>query len=115
VAPRSSSHNHASTIARLELRLAPLELEQKAVALAMGAGLGVGAAIFLLFAVGFAAATAASALTLVVASWLALLIVTGVLLGSPYARPARAATAEAGSTAGARASDQRGEADHGRG
>jgi hypothetical protein len=43
----------------------------------MGAGVGVGAAIFLLFA----AATAAAALTLVVASWLALLIVTGVLLG----------------------------------
>ena len=61
-------------------RLALLELKQKAAALAVGIGLGVGAALFALFALGFAFATAAAALATVLATWLALLIVTGALL-----------------------------------
>ena len=51
---------HASALARLELELAALELKKKIVALGLGAGLLIGAAVF-------------------VATWVALLIVTGAL------------------------------------
>ena len=60
---------HASAIVRLELELASLELKRKLAALGLGIGRGLGAAIFLLFMLGFALAT-----------WLALLIVTALLL-----------------------------------
>jgi hypothetical protein len=72
---------HASTLARLELRLALLELKQKLVALGVGIGLGVGAAILALFGLGFGLATAAAALGTTVSMWLALLIVAGALVG----------------------------------
>ena len=72
---------HASAIARLEVQLATAELKRKGIALGLGIGLGLGAAVFGLFALGFAFATAAAALALVVSTWLALLIVTGILLG----------------------------------
>jgi hypothetical protein len=67
---------HASSIARLELRLAAAELKEKVAALGLGVGLGAGAAVCALFALGFAAATIAAALALLVSTWLALLIVT---------------------------------------
>jgi hypothetical protein len=70
----------ASAIVRLELALAAAELKKKVVALGLGIGLLVGAAIFGLFALGFLFATAAAALATAVSTWLALLIVTGVLL-----------------------------------
>jgi hypothetical protein len=69
-----------SSIVRLEIELALAELKRKVVALGLGIGLLVGAGVFLLFMLGFALATAAAALALVVSTWLALLIVTGVLL-----------------------------------
>ena len=72
---------HASAIARLEVQLATAELKRKGIALGLGIGLGLGAALFGLFALGFAFATAAAALALVVSTWLALLIVTGILFG----------------------------------
>jgi hypothetical protein len=71
---------HGSAIMRLELELAALELKRKIVALGLGIGLGIGAAVFLLFMVGFAYAAVAAALALVVPTWAALLIVTGILL-----------------------------------
>ena len=71
--------DRASSIVRLELRLAAAELKKKVVALGLGIGLLVGSALFGFFALGFALATAAAALALVVATWLALLIVTGGL------------------------------------
>ena len=70
---------HASSIAKLELELAGLELKKKAVSLGLGIGLGVGAAIFGLFMLGFGLATVAAALATTVSTWLALLIVTGIL------------------------------------
>lgn len=71
---------HASTLARLELELAGLELKQKAGAFGAGVGLGIGAALVALYALGFLFATAAVALAIVLDAWLALLIVSVVLL-----------------------------------
>jgi hypothetical protein len=71
---------HASALARLEMELAGLELKGKVASLGLGVGLLVGAAVFGLFAVGFGLATIAAALSIVLDSWLALLIVFGSLL-----------------------------------
>lgn len=69
-----------SSIVHLEIELALAELKRKAATLGVGIGLLVGAAIFVLFMLGFAFATIAAALATVVSMWLALLIVTGILL-----------------------------------
>jgi positive regulator of sigma E activity len=69
-----------SSIVRLEIQLALNELKRKVVALGLGIGLLLGAGIFLLFMLGFAFATVAAALATVLSTWLALLIVTGILL-----------------------------------
>ena len=71
---------HASSVAKLELRLATLELKKKATAFAIGIGLGVAAALLALFMLGFALATAAAAFATFLPWWLALLIVTLALL-----------------------------------
>ena len=71
---------HASALARLELELAALELKRKVVSLGVGIGLGLGAAVMLLFMTAFAYATIAAALATTMRTWLALLIVTGILL-----------------------------------
>ena len=68
-----------SAIVRLEIELALSELKRKVVALGVGIGLLLGAGIFLVFMLGFAFATVAAALATVVSTWLALLIVTGIL------------------------------------
>jgi hypothetical protein len=69
-----------SSIVRLELELAALEVKRKVVALGLGIAFGVGAAVFLFFMLGFAFATIAAALATAMATWLALLITTGILL-----------------------------------
>jgi hypothetical protein len=71
---------HASTLARLELELATLELKRKVGALGLGIGLTVGAGLFFVFALAFGLAAGAAALTLVVSTWLALLIIFGALV-----------------------------------
>ena len=71
---------HASRIARLELDLALIELKEKATALAGGIVLGVVALVLALFGLGFALATIAAALDTFLATWLALLIVSAVLV-----------------------------------
>jgi fatty acid desaturase len=71
---------HAKTIANLEVRLALAELKEKIAALAVGIGAGVAAGIMALFGLGFGAATAAAALELVLPTWAALLIVTGIFV-----------------------------------
>jgi protein-S-isoprenylcysteine O-methyltransferase Ste14 len=70
----------ASAIFRLELELATIELRRKARSLGLGIGFAVGAAVVLVFMVGFAFATVAAALATALATWLALLVVTGLLL-----------------------------------
>lgn len=72
--------SHASSIARLELRLAVAELKEKLSALGLGVGLALGALIGVLFAIGFTAATIAAALATTLATWLALLIVTAAFI-----------------------------------
>jgi predicted PurR-regulated permease PerM len=69
-----------SSIVRLEIQLAVSELKRKVVALGLGIGLLVGAGLFLVFMLGFAFATVAAALATFLSTWLALLIVTGMLL-----------------------------------
>ncbi|HEX4519030.1 MAG TPA: phage holin family protein [Gaiellaceae bacterium] len=72
--------DHASTLARLEVRLALLELKQKLAALGLGIGLAVGAGIVALYTLGFALAAVAAGIATAVSTWLALLIVAVVLL-----------------------------------
>jgi len=72
--------DRVSAIVRLEIQLAVSELKRKAVAIGLGIGMLVGAGIFLLFMLGFAFATVAAAFATFLSTWLALLIVTGILL-----------------------------------
>jgi uncharacterized membrane protein YqjE len=71
---------HVSAIARLELKLALLELKEKAAALGTAAGLGAAAVVFALFGLAALIATAAIALSLVLATWLAVLLLATLLL-----------------------------------
>ena len=71
---------HASALARLEMELASLELKQKVASLGLGVGLLITAAVFGLFALGFGLATIVIALSIVLDTWLAGLIVFGSLL-----------------------------------
>jgi hypothetical protein len=70
----------ASAIARLELELASMELKKKIAALGVGIGLAFGAVAVGLYGIGFLLATAAAGLAEFMPVWLALLIVTVVLL-----------------------------------
>jgi uncharacterized membrane protein YqjE len=70
----------ASSIARLELELASLELKKKGAALGVGLGLAVGAAAVGFYGIGFLFATIAAGLAEAMPVWLALLIVTVMLL-----------------------------------
>jgi Putative Actinobacterial Holin-X, holin superfamily III len=75
--------DHAVALGKLELKLALLELKEKAAAFELGAGLLVGAAVFAVFALGFLLAASAAALAIVLATWLALLVVAfGVLVAA---------------------------------
>ncbi len=71
---------HASSLIRLELELATLELKRKLAAFGAGIGLGVGALVVLLYALGFGLATIVQALDSFMPRWLALLVVTLVLV-----------------------------------
>jgi Putative Actinobacterial Holin-X, holin superfamily III len=71
---------HASSVAKLELRLATLEVKKKAASFAVGIGLGAAAALLALFMLGFGLATIAVAFATFLPWWLALLIVTVALL-----------------------------------
>ncbi len=70
---------HASSLARLELELAILEPKKKVSQLGIGLGLGAGAVLFVVFGLAFVFATIAAGLATAVATWLALLITTGLL------------------------------------
>jgi protein-S-isoprenylcysteine O-methyltransferase Ste14 len=71
---------HASSWFRLERELAVIELKGKVTALGIGLVLLIAAAVVGLYAIGFVFATIAAALATFLPTWLALLIVTGVLV-----------------------------------
>jgi len=71
---------HASTVTKLELRLAALELKKKLGSFAVGIALGAATAVLSLFVLAFALATIAAALATFLSWWLALLVVTVALL-----------------------------------
>lgn len=71
---------HASALARLELRLALTEVRRKARRVGIGAGLLVGAALVGGFGVTIGIAAGIAAIALALPVWLALLVVGGFLL-----------------------------------
>lgn len=72
---RSLTEN-TQALLRKEIELAKLEITEAMVARGIAIGLAVAGAVLGLFILGFAGVTAATALALVVAPWLAWLIVT---------------------------------------
>jgi Zn-dependent protease with chaperone function len=80
VASVKAVKKRTQSLVQLNLELAKLEGKQKATALGVAAGLGAVAAVLLVYAVGFAFAAIAAALSEAVSLWLALLIVAGLLL-----------------------------------
>ena len=68
-----------SSIVRLELELAALELKRKVVSLGLGIGFALGALVMLVFMVAFVYAAIGAALSLVMPTWAALLVVAGIL------------------------------------
>jgi hypothetical protein len=71
---------HAGAVARLHVELAQLEVKRKIASLAVGIVLAAVAAVFGLFALGFGLAAAAAGFATFLPTWLALLIVSGILL-----------------------------------
>ena len=80
VARTKSVQQRAHSLVRLNLELAKLEAKKKAAALGVAAGLALLAVVLLVYAIGFAFATAAAGLSEALPLWLSLLIVTGVIL-----------------------------------
>jgi hypothetical protein len=71
---------HAARLAKLELELKTVELKGKAARLGLSAGLGLAAVLLVPLLAAFALAAVAAALATVLDVWLAILIVTGILL-----------------------------------
>ncbi len=71
---------HAARLARLELELKTVELRGRAARLGIGGGLGLLAVLLAPLLVVFLLAAAAAALATVLQVWLAILVVTAVLL-----------------------------------
>ena len=71
---------HAARLAKLELELKAVELKGKAARLGIAAGLGVSAVLLAPLLVVFVLATIAAALATVFQVWIAILIVSGLLL-----------------------------------
>ena len=70
----------AARLARLELELKKTELKGKAMRFGIGAGLGLAAVLLAPLLVIFLLAVVAAALATVLQVWLAILVVTGILL-----------------------------------
>jgi CBS domain containing-hemolysin-like protein len=72
--------DHAARLAKLEFELKAVELRGKAVRLGLGAGLGLLAVLLAPLLVIFVLATIAAVLSTVLQVWVAILIVSGLLL-----------------------------------
>ena len=71
--------DHAGAVVRLHVELAQLEVKRKVASLAAGIVLALVAAVLGLFALGFGLAAAAAGFATFLPTWLALLIVFGIL------------------------------------
>ena len=80
VARTRSVKQRAESLVRLNLELAKLEAKKKVAALGLTAGLALLAVVLVVYAIGFAFATAAAGLSEALPLWLSLLIVTGLIL-----------------------------------
>jgi H+/Cl- antiporter ClcA len=68
------------SLVRLNLELAKLEAKKKAMALGVAGGLALLAAVLVVYAIGFAFASAAAGISEALPVWLSLLIVAGAIL-----------------------------------
>ena len=75
-----SVKQRAESLVRLNLELAKLEAKKKVAALGVAAGLALLAVVLVVYAIGFAFATAAAGLSEALPLWLSLLIVTAAIL-----------------------------------
>jgi len=80
VARTNAIKQRGQSLVRLNLELAKLEAKKKVAALGVAAGLALLAVVLVVYAIGFAFATAAAGLSEALPLWLSLLIVTGVIL-----------------------------------
>jgi uncharacterized membrane protein YqjE len=71
---------HATALARLEVRLAKEELREKLSRLGIAAGVTAAALVLVLFGIGFLLAAASAGLDETLPQWLSLLIVGGALV-----------------------------------
>jgi hypothetical protein len=70
----------SQSLARLNVELAKLEAKKKATALGVAAGLALLAVVLVVYAIGFAFASAAAGISEALPLWLSLLIVAGLIL-----------------------------------
>lgn len=80
VARTKSVKQRTQSLIRLNLELAKLEAKKKAMALGLAGGLALLAGVLVVYAIGFAFASAAAAISEALPLWLSLLIVTGLIL-----------------------------------
>ena len=80
VARTKSVKQRAESLVRLNLELAKLEAKKKVAALGIAAGLALLAVVLVVYAIGFAFASAAAGISEALPLWLSLLIVSGLIL-----------------------------------
>ena len=80
VARLKAVQSRTRSLVQLNLELAKLEGKQKATAVGIAGALGAVAFVLVVYAIGFAFAAIAAALSEVLSLWLSLLIVAGILL-----------------------------------
>ncbi len=79
VARAKSVKQRSQSLLQLNLELAKLEAKQKVKALGIAGGLAFLAVVLVVYAIGFAFATAAAGISEALPVWLSLLIVTGLI------------------------------------
>src|SRR6476619_173345 len=75
-----SVKQRAESLVRLNLELAKLEAKKKVAALGVASGLALLAVVLVVYAIGFAFASAAAGISEALPLWLSLLIVAGAIL-----------------------------------
>jgi hypothetical protein len=80
VARTASVKQRAQSLVSLNLELAKLEAKKKVAALGVAAGLALLAVVLVVYAIGFAFASAAAGISEALPLWLSLLIVAGLIL-----------------------------------